>query len=207
MGIEMKDWDFDWEDRPDEEKQDRVKSRALKRYEQNIKTHQERYRQLSDMTAIPKPGEQYLIVTEKKFNAFTIISGVVEKGIIDEMYLAVYRTNQSTTNAIIDYINNGKILRGAMIISNFFQQTVQSEKWTANLVLFTEEHPRFKVAFVQSHAKVIALRAGSNHYVLEGSGNMTQNAMIEQYRYENSKEVFNFHKQWITELTDAEKEI
>jgi len=34
----------------------------------------------------------------------------------------------------------------------------------------------------------------------EESGNMSDNARIEQYVYENNKQVFEFHKQWIGEL-------
>ena len=35
---------------------------------------------------------------------------------------------------------------------------------------------------------------------MKGSGNMSDNARIERYVYENNKEVSEFHKEWIGEL-------
>jgi len=39
------------------------------------------------------------------------------------------------------------------------------------------------------------------------SGNMSDNARIEQYLFENNKEVFEFHKNWMTELCQGETKI
>lgn len=45
------------------------------------------------------------------------------------------------------------------------------------------------------------MRTSKNEFfVFEGSGNMSDNARIEQYIYENSKQSFEFHKKWMTEL-------
>lgn len=44
-----------------------------------------------------------------------------------------------------------------------------------------------------------------NHFVFEGSGNMSDNARIEQYLYENNQKTFNFHKQWMNDLVMAMK--
>lgn len=48
-----------------------------------------------------------------------------------------------------------------------------------------------------NHAKVLIARCGEDYFVFEGSGNMSDNARIEQYRYENSKAVYDFHKRWM----------
>jgi hypothetical protein len=39
-----------------------------------------------------------------------------------------------------------------------------------------------------------------NHFVFEGSGNMSDNARIEQYVYDNNEQIFEFHKTWMNEL-------
>ena len=39
-----------------------------------------------------------------------------------------------------------------------------------------------------------------NHYVVEGSGNMSQNGQYEQYIFENNKPVYDFHKNWMEKL-------
>lgn len=40
----------------------------------------------------------------------------------------------------------------------------------------------------------------NDYFVFEGSGNMSDNARIEQYIYENSKEMYEFHRKWMLQL-------
>ena len=51
------------------------------------------------------------------------------------------------------------------------------------------------------HAKIILIRVENEFYSLEGSGNVSTNAEIEQYCLTTGKETFDFHKKWITEKT------
>ena len=178
-----------------------VKTKAKKRYEKNIKLHTIKAKHLSDVAPLPKKGEHYLIVTEKQFNAFAMIVNLIESKTIDEMHLAIYRINEPTVEAIINFIEAGKIKRGTFVISSFFNQTKKPEKWAIKLKNYCEHNENFKHIYTHNHAKVLAARVGDDHYVFEGSGNMSDNARIEQYRYENSKEAFDFHKDWMQTIT------
>ena len=105
-----------------------VKTKAKKRYEKNIKLHTVKARHLSDVAPIPQKGEHYLIVTEKQFNAFALIVNLIENNIIDEMHLAIYRINEPTVDAIINFIEAGKIKQGKFVISSFFNHTKKPEQ-------------------------------------------------------------------------------
>lgn len=41
------------------------------------------------------------------------------------------------------------------------------------------------------------LTKDNRHIVFEGSGNLSDNARIEQYLIEDNETTYNFHKEWI----------
>lgn len=178
----------------------KIKSAALKRSLKNTETLYLMARNLNDICRPPKKDEQYVIVTEKSFNAFALVLSVIEKSIIDELYFAIYRINEPTVNSLIQFIREGKIKQGGFIISNFFNQTKKPEKWAITLMEFCKTNDDFKFCYVHNHAKIMCLKESDNYFVFEGSGNMSDNARIEQYRYDNSQELYEFHKNWMQSL-------
>ena len=178
-----------------------VSDTALKRILKNENVHKIKAKALSDLCKRPLPGEQYRIITEKQFNAYALILHLLEDNIVDEMYLAIYRINEPTVNSIIDFIEAGKIKKAVFIISNFFNQTRKPEKWAIKLKDFANNNTNVDHTYIHNHSKVLAIKTSDeNYYIFEGSGNMSDNARIEQYVYENSKEMFEFHKQWMESL-------
>lgn len=178
----------------------RLKGRAEKIYTKNLNIHYQKVDELEKICPKPEQGDQYRIITEKQFNAFALILRIIQDKTIDELYLAIYRINEPTVNAIIELIDAGKIKKGKFVISNFFNQTKKPEKWAIKLKEFCERNMNFDHIYTHNHAKVLACKSGSDFYVFEGSGNMSDNARIEQYVYENSKKSFEFHRDWINEL-------
>jgi hypothetical protein len=177
-----------------------IEQRAMKRTIKNNQIHFLKAQSLSDLCVRPLPNEQYRIITEKQFNAYALIIDLLKDSIIDELYIAIYRINEPTVDSIIDLIDNGRIKKAVFIISNYFNQTKKPERWALKLREYSSIKPNVSHRYVHNHAKVAAIKAGDDYYVFEGSGNMSDNARIEQYVYENNKEVFDFHKDWMLKL-------
>ena len=177
-----------------------LEQRALKRIIKNNKIHFLKAKALSDLCLKPKKNEQYRIITEKQFNAYALILHLLQTEIIEEMYLAIYRINQPTVDSLIDLIESNKIKKSTFVISNFFNQTKKPEKWAIKLKNFCDKNDRCKHIYIHNHSKVLAIKTKENYFIFEGSGNMSDNARIEQYIYEESKDVFLFHKKWMSEL-------
>lgn len=173
---------------------------AKKRYLKNIELGYKMAKSLTDLCTIPKSGEQWLIVTEKQFNAFAVVLAIIQEKIIDELYFAIYRINQPTVDALIKFIEDGRIKKGKFIISSFFNQTKKPEEWALKLKGFCDRNKNFECCYLHNHAKVLCLKTGDDYFVFEGSGNMSDNARIEQYRFENYKETYDFHKEWMLNL-------
>lgn len=177
-----------------------IEQKAIKRKLKNDQIHFIKANQLAALCKRPKPGEQYRIITEKQFNAYALILHLLETETVDELYMAIFRVNEPTVTSLIDLIETGRIKRATFIISSFFNQTKKPEQWAIMLCEYCKQSDVCDHIYTHTHAKVAAIKTKSGHYVFEGSGNMSDNAMIEQYVYEESEKVFDFHKQWMTEL-------
>lgn len=180
-----------------------IADRALKRKIKNEQFTFNASRNLDELAKRPKKNEQYVLVTEKSFNAYALVKSLLSKEHIDELYIAIYRINEATVDALTQLIDEGHIIKANFVISNFFRESKKAEAFAEKLYDFSKNHSDIcKVAFVHTHCKICCIRQKDNFYILEGSGNMSDNARIEQYRYENNELVYNFHKQWMDDILD-----
>jgi hypothetical protein len=183
------------------ESEKKIKSKSLKVYLKNIESHYIKSSHLEELCKFPKEGEQYRIITEKQFNAFALLITILKSRVIDELYIAIYRINEPTVTAIINLIESGVIKKGGFIISSFFNQTKRPEKWAVVLKNYCDQNPNFSHCYTHNHSKIVACKTDKDEYIVfEGSGNMSDNARIEQYIYENNKQCFDFHKEWMTKI-------
>lgn len=199
----MIDWGFQPSLGGSDEAPRELDNRAARVFVKNEDRHFKLAKDLEDLCGVPAPGEQWLIVTEKAFNAYACIKSLLETRTIDEMYLAVYRINAPTVTALSRLIAGGAIKKAGFIISTFFRDSHRAETWANALTRFCDEHPDVaRYAWRVNHAKVLIAKCGDDYFVFEGSGNLSDNARIEQYRYENNKAVYDFHKSWMTAHID-----
>jgi len=179
-----------------------VEQKAKKRIIKNDKIHRLKAKALSDLCIKPELDEQWRIITEKQFNAYALILYLIESEIIEEMHLAIYRINEPTVRSIIDLIDSGRIKKATFVISNFFNQTKKPERWALMLRAYAERKQNVNHKYTHNHAKVLCVKTKTGYYVFEGSGNMSDNARIEQYLFENNKEIYEFHKEWMENITE-----
>lgn len=180
-----------------------LEQKAIKRVIKNNNLHYLKAKALSDLCVKPLQGQQYRIVTEKQFNAYALILYLLQTEIIEELNIAIYRINEPTVVSIIELIEQGKIKRANFVISNFFNQTKKPEKWAILLRDYCSKSDKCTHRYTHNHAKVVTIKTNSGYYVFEGSGNMSDNARIEQYVFENNKDVFDFHTNWIKGLSNG----
>lgn len=152
------------------------------------------------------PNVQYRIITNHGFNAITVIEYISKYYELQEVYIAVYRMNQMSVNKLLEFINNDDI-KCSIIVSSFFRDNKNYEKWAKDLVSFSSGRPNTKVVFFWNHAKVfLAKTKCGRHIVFEGSGNLSDNARIEQYLIEDNEVTYNFHKEWMDDILKSDDE-
>jgi hypothetical protein len=147
---------------------------------------------------------QYRFVTNNHFNTITVIQFLFEKYKIESISIAIYRMNQKSVDKLIEFIEITK-MDVKILLSNFFRENKRYEKWCETLINYSQGKKNVVVGFGLNHAKVFIARTKCNrHIVFEGSGNLSDNARIEQYLIEDCKTTYDFHNQWISKfLTDG----
>lgn len=148
-------------------------------------------------------GVQFRMVTSKSINAIVFIDYLLKLDEITEIYMAIYRMNTQSVRKIKEIAADVPV---NLILSSFFRENKKYEAWTRDIEAFAAGNDRIRVVFAMNHAKVmIAKTRSGSHIVMEGSGNLSDNARIEQYLFENSKQMYEFHKSWMLEILKSEK--
>lgn len=143
-------------------------------------------------------GLQYRIITSKSFNAISVINYFIDTEDVHEIYLAIYRINMAGVEYLIKYAKQGIPLH--IIISSFFRENHKYENWTRTLNDFSLQNKNMNLKYAWNHAKIALIKTKDKYIVFEGSGNLSDNARIEQYLIENNREVYEFHKSWMNEI-------
>ncbi len=196
----MSEWDIT--DRWDEDiKTQEMQEKALLC---KIEYHNIAYKRvtaLDDLCPVPRENEQWRIITEHPMNAYVFIVSLLNRENIKEMYLSTYRMNKLTVDNIIEKIENGRIGKAYFIINQLQGMSKTSAGPVAQLKEYCDNSKNAKMVYTNIHAKVfIAQVEGGAKYVFEGSGNLTDNGRIEQYIYERNSQVYEFHKDWMSEV-------
>lgn len=151
------------------------------------------------------PNYQYRIITEHGFNAISVIEYLSKFNELTEIYIAVYRMNQLSVNKLTEFIDDENI-KCCILLSSFFRENKKYEKWSKDLIAYSENKKNVKVSFAWNHAKVFLAKTKDNRYIVfEGSGNLSDNARIEQYIIEDNKATYEFHKNWIDNILNLEQ--
>lgn len=148
----------------------------------------------NEFGGFPKKGEQLRIITKKLINSFDFILAILNNEIINEIYLTSYRIGKKTVLQLDKLINQGKIKHLTILISNNFPRFAP-DVWN-NLTIL--KNTTLKVE--DNHTKILLIKTDNNNYVVEGSGNLSINARIEQYCIDNNIDIYNFHKNWIDKI-------
>lgn len=175
-----------------------IPDHLLKKYQQkNYQTIQK-----IEQVGIPQKNEQVRIITMKSFNTVAFIELIAKKEIIEHLVLVIFAINVEAAQSIINLKRKGQIKKVTLIVSSI--RNAGHKIRSKAVQLFRNNN--YKITFVNSHAKISAIKTKSNHYVIEGSGNMSYNGRIEQYIIDNDENLFNFTLNWIQDMKESMKQ-
>lgn len=152
---------------------------------------------INELGSLPQRNQQHVIITRKMINSFDFILAICQKEIIVELTIAFYRISKKAIIELRELQKRKKIDKITFLINDGFPKLVTS---TYNL-LIQFKSKNWLIKLENNHTKIILAKTNiNNYYVIEGSGNLSINARIEQYRFENSEQTYNFHKNWIDKI-------
>lgn len=146
---------------------------------------------------LPDHGEFFALWSLRSFNTFTFIQYFIEqRGTIDDLIITTYNMSRLVIGALMRLVDEGKIHKLTIILSD-----AAKSLFPASYTMMLEEAGKRtdKVSYHYSwnHSKVALAQIADDCFVLEGSGNFSENSRHEQYILTNNSELYEFRKSWI----------
>ena len=150
----------------------------------------------SDLMRLPSEEEFFFLQSDTAFNAFTFIPMIAKAQPIKQLYASTYSISRKVIEALVEMHDKGQIERITLLVSDSMSK--RNPLVIGNLMAMAESRPNLTVLYAWVHAKVCLLETHHSHFVIEGSGNWSENAHYEQYVFGNSKGLFDFRLQLFT---------
>ncbi len=171
-------------------------SKPLSRYFKSkyLLAHYAKIKKLDrDLGRLPEREEFFFLQTDGQWNAFTFLPYVLQSFQVQELYACTYSISRRTIEAMVELHDAGKVDKLTLMISD---SLIKRNPRTVELLsALVRERPNIEVKYAWVHAKVCLLKTLGGHYVIEGSGNWSENAHYEQYTFANSKGLYDFRKE------------
>ena len=147
----------------------------------------------------PKEDETIHYVTKRAFNAISILHILNDKYRILELTIVVYSITKISAIEILNIAKKNNIVVN-IVISDI--RNTAFEKKEIAIKLFEENKKYIKLIYAGSHAKIILVKTENKNLCISSSANLGSNSRIEQYIIDDSKILYQFHKDWINELNN-----
>lgn len=162
-----------------------------------ISEHMQKIDGLKELAGkVPEPGEIIFLWSVKSFNAFTFLPYLIKVyGKIEQVHISTYSMNKRISEALLRLLQKELVGQIEVLIADSIRHRMP--KVVDILESMTAAHPNLTVRYAWNHSKVMLVRCGDNHFVIEGSGNFSENSRNEQYIWLNNKRVYEFRKSCI----------
>lgn len=158
-----------------------------------LRKHEAKIESLKNLLGTtPAEGEAVFLYTLKSFNAFTFIVYVIKHvGVIEELCLSTYSLNERILTSMVKWYDKGQIKRIQLSISDSIRHRMPK---VYDLIELQSQSRDFTVNYCWNHSKITLMKTAEASFVVEGSGNFSENAMHEQYIWMNDPKVYAFRK-------------
>jgi hypothetical protein len=151
----------------------------------------------NDLKRLPTDEEFFFLQSDTAFNAFTFIPFVAKHFPIKELFASTYSIGRKVIEALIEMHDRGEIERITLLVSD--SMIKRNPLVIDNLMAMATTRPSLTVLYAWVHAKVCLMQTHNHYFVIEGSGNWSENAHYEQYTFANSKGLYDFRMKLFTE--------
>ena len=141
---------------------------------------------------MPAPGEIVFLWTCNSFNAFTFIPYVIKySGMIEELSISTYSINTRIVESLTKWYDKGNVRSILLYVSESLRFRMPA---VVDLLEAKARDRKISIVYAWNHSKVQLIKSNGNYFVVEGSGNFSENAANEQYIFLNNEYVYKFRK-------------
>ncbi len=158
---------------------------------------------VAQIKALPEPGWSYHSIMGGDFHGFDIVPSIQRLAgqPLNDLRIATYSFSLKNILQLCKMIDTGLIAGSPveLVVSLFFAKTDGNVFSKCKAVI---EARGGKLAVTRNHAKVIGCQIGNtdDFIVCETSANLRSCLSLEQFTLVNSRELYQFHRQWIEQI-------
>lgn len=150
------------------------------------------------LNRLPAPGEAFFLWTVNQFNAFTFIPYLIDNTkCIDDLMISTYSINIRIIDSLSSFVQKNLVGNVYILISDSAKFRIPAV--IDHLEQFRISFPNVTVRYAWNHSKITLMRCDDQFYVIEGSGNFSENSRHKQYIFLNSKHIYEFRRRWIVD--------
>ena len=155
----------------------------------------------NDFDGLPTENKYFAIKTNGTSDCGSIFSYILKEwNEINEMYLATWTISKQNIKRLKEAIESGKLKELTLVFSSTLKGA--NPALYASLVGALKQFDNVKLKEINSHAKTFSVTNGKDFITVTGSANWSENPRIENFLILNDKNLFEHHKDWMSELTD-----
>lgn len=143
------------------------------------------------------------IVTQKQINSFSILLKFLDRGDINFLQIMTYTIDKKTLLSLLEYLKKNKIKKLQFIITETISFRTPKIYELINKYFKNREDVNLSLCWV--HSKILLIEQNNNKYIIDGSGNFSQNALIEHYNIWKSKNLYYFYRNFSDETFFTKK--
>ena len=141
------------------------------------------------------------------FSSICFILWVASHEPILELTASTLRIGAKQFGELCRLRQNKKLFAARFFVSNMMIEVdKKSEKYNyADRLYKIAQDNGWQFITVNNHSKIILMRTANNFFVLETSSNLNENPKIEQYSFEDDKELYQFYYGFFNDLQTAKE--
>ena len=158
---------------------------------------------MKEFGGFPSVNQYFAIKTNGTSDCGSIFSyALKEWEVIEDMYLATWTISKQNIKRLEEAVLSGRLKKLTMVFSSTLKAA--NPALYASLVGSLKDFSNVKLKEINSHAKTFSITNGTDYLTVSGSANWSENPRIENFLILNDKNLFEHHKDWMSELTDMQ---
>ena len=155
---------------------------------------------LQELKQVMPPIEKnttYHLISSDNFGSIELLKHLVEQHKPVNIYITTWSINQEFMDMLTEYLKRG------IQVDFYIDKSIKGRKahLAAQVVNLAYDYNNLNLKYhYLLHSKVTLITNGDEFISIEGSANYSKNTRIENFTITESKELFNFHKNWMQEI-------
>lgn len=165
-------------------------------------------KQLSNLIKTPPQKDECykMLSVGGGFSSIAVIKFIAEREKINKLYVSTFRIGKLQFEVLLRLRQNSKLDKAFFITSATQKRAddklIYKEKSYNyyNFVVTKCNENDWQIKYFDNHSKLILMQTDKNFYVVETSSNLNENPKMEQFSFENDKQLFEWYEQLFKEL-------